>query len=401
MPSARATIAAWPVGAPAGEGEAGDELRPDARDDRRVEVVRGDDRAACRRDGADRAGSGPISRSRTRRPTSRRSAARSRKYGSSTPASKSACSAATRSMASSADAPPRIAAIAGSRIPGSRAKSAWASKIAPISAPARPAVSWARSSSSTAAAARASSRRRSSAAIASGSGTLACRHARAWRLRMPGPVGGAPQPEQAPDAASRRVRTAPSMTMRGIAGRRQAATSATTPARTSSRSAADVAPGILVADAALAEVGGPALRREHRDGGRGSCRGRVARGTPTTAATSAPAVERARAAAAAGTSASSIVFSPVVDLPRAPIPVAAASRAVTKARPPDGGGSVGNAASAAGGPEEAGPVQRTRRAADGADQGPAGQPQQVGRRGGVGPSGSAGGRASSSGDDRR
>ena len=129
MPRARATMAACPVAAPPARA------MPLTSSVLRVATTEASRSSATMTAGAPSArwrstGARPTRMSTTRRPTSRTSAARSRKYGSSTAPRTAACSVAASSIACSADRPPAtIAASAGSTRPGSRAKSAWASKI--------------------------------------------------------------------------------------------------------------------------------------------------------------------------------------------------------------------------------------------------------------------------------
>ncbi len=138
-------------------------------------------------------------------------------------------------MASDADAPASIAVIAGPTIPGSAAKSACASNIAPISSPARVAVSSASAASSAAAAVRAAWSRSFSAA-----GLPAVAPPAAALGLVAGAAGGShsSRPTPTPSEPGRPMSVAWDIV---AVGQSDAAVAARTP----SRSADDVAPGSL------------------------------------------------------------------------------------------------------------------------------------------------------------
>ena len=302
MPNARATIAACPVGAPPARATP---ATSSGRSSATIDASRssaattaGSPAGVCS-DGRGR----PWRIAATRLPTSRMSAARARKYSSSRAARTSACLAAASPIASAAASPSSaIAARAWSTRAGSRANSAWASKIAATSAPARVRVCSASSASSCAA--RSSARRRRS-----------CSRRRSAHVDSERSTDGRlsrPDPDQASNAGPRRSSPALENVSSHVC--------ASLPAvdhicQRTDQQRRGCCSGILVADAALAEIRRTAFRREHRDR-------RLRRPLPPPHAqrqarrsSSRPESSAACAAAAAGTSASSIVFSPVVERP--------------------------------------------------------------------------------------
>ena len=331
---------------------------------------------ASRRDDGASGRSRPSSSSTTRRPTSRRSAARSRKYSSST--------AGEHVRLRGGDAVDRLGRRSRPRrsrpSPGRRSRGRSRTSPGPRRSPRSRRL---RGSPSPAASAF------RSAAAASGPPAAA----RVLRLRARG--AGADgrrdgsrgrcrraQPEQPADADARRTRAPDERRPRH---RRQVAAvepaGSPRPPRRRGRPAA--APTTLRRDpggrcsARRGTTHGPSSRAS---GSWPPRRPRRRRGPRPARPRVPPPSSASRAAADAGNSASSIVFSPSAALPRPAIPPVAASSAATNAAAADGV----LARQRAGAAEEGRPVERTGRAADRADEGLAGLAEEVGRGGGVG-----------------
>ena len=131
---------------------------------------------------------------------------------------------------------PAIAASAGSMMPGSRANSACASKIAPISSPARPAVSRARAVELVGR--RASSAARSRSLLRRRDPERRCRRRTHW---APGPAAAAASQSRRPTPTPGEPAVRRAIALAIVAP--LSPTPRSTPARTPRSSADDVAPG--------------------------------------------------------------------------------------------------------------------------------------------------------------
>ena len=371
IPSARATIAACPVGAPPARAIPATSSGRRVGDGGRVEV-RATSTAGrpsgCHRSGA-RAPSGSPPRVGPhpgRRPLVRGSSRR-RPRRAHRPAPRSTCR-----IASSAVAPAAMSANAGPTMPGSRANTAWASKIAPTSSPARAAVSTRERLELGRAAVEGVGQR-------SVLGSRRCAPAAVARESTAGRGGqrGRRDDQQAPDPHARGPGTSDEDGARhrqlDVADRAGQRAPAAASASARNSSADDVAPGSwcpidrspryearpFVASIGIVAIG-PGLGGFGH--GRGDGRGIRAGRRP-----------RSARRPAAGTSASSIVFSPGIALPSCWIPAIAASSAATITSPARVSGD--RLPRRRPGPHQGRAVQRPRGPADRTDEGPPGRPQ--------------------------